>query len=185
AEWYLIVAMKSPFPDTTGRAAGARGALPPYRETVFPHAAAVPGCNLVAYAREYENPWLVRAMVSIGLRATEPALLRLLASEAMERARPGSADQGAAICVGAYQALGAPIPDAGDIESLLARIRLFDAGADKNAHAHRWRISNRYAAGLLLLVIGRRDEARGAFLSCAELDPSRFSPLLATKTVDA
>lgn len=184
AEWFLLVGMKSPFP------AGAPGSgtptpNPPYRETTFPSAEQAAGCNLVAYARDYDNPWLVRAMVSIGLRATEPALLRLFAQQTLGHARAGSADQGAAICVHAYYLLGQTVLDAEAAGTLLGRIDRFDLEADDSAHAHRWRISNRYAAGLLLLTLGRHPEARGAFLACAEIDPARFSPLLATKTVDA
>jgi hypothetical protein len=85
----------------------------------------------------------------------------------------------------AYQVLADTLLDTGAVQTLLERIRTFDAIADPTPHAQRWRISNRYVAGLLLMALGRRAEAREAFLHCASLDPACFSPLLATKTVDA
>ncbi len=122
-------------------------------------------------------------MVSIGARTESPALLLRLAERTLDSAPAGSADHGAALCVLGYRLL--ECGDAGKIASLLARIDEYDGAADGTSHAWRWRISNQYLAGLLLLRTGDREGARRAFLACADLDPVRFAPLLATKTVDA
>ncbi len=180
AEWWLMVGMKDPLPH----------AAVPYRETVFAPLPAAPGAddapsNPIAFARDFDNPWLVRAMVAVGLRATDGALLRSLAERTLESARPGSADRGAAICVLAYRALeGDPI-DPALVVAVLQQIDAYDSAADDTPHAWRWRISNRFAAALLHGAIGRHEESLVAFERCAELDPLKFSPLLATKTVEA
>ncbi|MCL4741562.1 MAG: methyltransferase domain-containing protein [Phycisphaerales bacterium] len=172
-EWWILVAMADPI--DAGSDAYAETAYPDYRD--------LDGYNLTAFERDYHNPWLVRAMVSIGARTESPALLRRLAERTLDTAPPGSADHGAALCVLGYRLLDSG--DADGIADLLARIDEYHARADDTPHAWRWRISNQYLAGLLLLRTGDREAARRAFLACADLDPVRFAPLLATKTVDA
>lgn len=177
-EWWIAVAMKSP----TGAAATERA---PYAETSFPDWSNAADCHIAAFARDYDNPWLVKAMVSIGMRATQPALLEQLASETLQTARPGSADAGAALCVLAYRLLETPCANAAAIQHHIERIAAYHAQADDKPHAWRWRISNEYIAGRLWMNLGNRAAARASFLACAALDALRFSPLLATKTVDA
>ncbi|MCH8270695.1 MAG: methyltransferase domain-containing protein, partial [Planctomycetes bacterium] len=174
AEWWLIVAMKDPV--------GAEGSIDADRH--FPAPAQADKFNVTAFARDYDNPWLVRAMVSIGLRADSAPLLELIASRALDSARPGSSDEGAALCVLGYQRLGAG-PGAGDAAELVERLLAYQRRADKTPHAWRWRISDQYLAALLLVQMGRHDEAKEAFVRCARMDPCKFSPLLATKTVAA
>lgn len=172
-EWWVLVAMADPIgADRDG-----------YTESAYPDYHDLDGYNLTAFERDYHNPWLVRAMVSIGARTEHPALLRRLAERTLETAPAGSADHGAALCVLGYRLLERG--DAGEVAALLARIDEYHDRADGTPHAWRWRISNQYLAGLLLLRTGDRERARRAFLVCADLDPVRFAPLLATKTVDA
>lgn len=173
AEWWLMVGMKDPIGATRGD----------YRETVYPEWANSADCHIAAFGRDYDNPWLVRSMISIGLRSTNPALLEDLANRVLATARNGSADQGAALCVRAYRLLDNA--DHGVIRDHVERITKYIHSADHTAHAWRWCISNEYVAALLLMAIGERDGARAAFERCAAMDPLKFSPLLATKTVDA
>jgi ubiquinone/menaquinone biosynthesis C-methylase UbiE len=175
AEWWLAVAMKDPV--GSGKAS--------YRESSFPDYGDLPDCHVTAFARDYDDPWLVRALVSIGQRTTNPDLLEQMARRVCETARPGSADVGAALCILAYRLLDRRGAASAEVDALLENIREYQRDADATAHAWRWRISNQYAAGCLLLATGKRDDARQAFLACAELDCLKFSPLLATKTVDA
>jgi ubiquinone/menaquinone biosynthesis C-methylase UbiE len=171
AEWWLVTAMKDPVGERADD----------YRQTHFPGQDDLPGSNVTAFDRDYENPWLVEAIVSIGMRAEDPELLESLSRRVLEIARAGSADEGAALCVLAYRLLEANKP----IDEVLDGLSAYDERAESTPHAWRWKISNRYVAGLLLMRAGRREEARAAFERCAELDPLRFSPLLATKTVGA
>lgn len=174
-EWWIAVAMKSPIGATRDV----------YVETSFPAWSNADDCRIAAFARDYDNPWLVKAMVSIGMRATQPGLLEQLASETLRTARRGSADAGAALCVLAYRLLETPNADAEAIQRHIERIAAYHAQADDKPHAWRWRVSNEYVAGRLWMSLGNRAAAREAFLACAALDPLKFSPLLATKTVDA
>lgn len=174
-EWWIAVAMKSPL-------GAARGA---YVETSYPDWSQADGCHIASFARDYDNPWLVKAMVSIGMRASQPLLLEQLAQETLQSARPGSADAGAALCVLAYRLLESQAADAAGIQAHIDRIAAYHGQADDKPHAWRWRISNEYIAGRLWMSLGNRAAARESFLGCAALDPLRFSPLLATKTVDA
>jgi 2-polyprenyl-3-methyl-5-hydroxy-6-metoxy-1,4-benzoquinol methylase len=172
AEWWLAVGMKSPLASPAVR----------YEERLYREHAAT---DVVAFQRDYDNPWIARGLVAIGLRATRPRLLEQWAEEVLATARAGSADAGGALCVLAYRLLEQENPPAERVEALLDRIWQYDRQADDTPHAWRWRVSNAYVAGLLLLALGRRHEAREAFLKCAALDVLRVTPLLATKTVDA
>lgn len=173
AEWWLACAMKSPVGATK------RG----YRETLFPTAPEGPDAHVAAFARDYDNPWLVRAMVGVGDRLTDRVGLERLAGEVARTARPGSPDQGAAVCVLAYAALGREVE--ADWRGALPAIDAFDAAADASEHALRWRVSNQFVAGLLCLRLGERARAQDRFERCAGHDVLAFSPLLATKTVEA
>ena len=142
-----------------------------------------------AFGRDYENPWLVRAMVALGLRCTDRAALAGMAAraaacaEATEGGRR-SADLGAALCVLGYRLLEGGGLDAGSAGALLDRLWAYEravtgAGASASAHAQRWVISNAYLAGQVLLAVGRRGEAREAMRRCGGMDVLVFSPLLA------
>lgn len=194
AEWWLAVAMKDPV-----------GAKTPYVESVYP-ARGVAGddhehsANVAAFGRDYENPWLVRAMVALGLRSTNKAELAGMARRVIEASdlaggsgherAAASPDVGAALCVLGYRLLDVPTLPAGEADAWLAQANAYESnvdarGTDAAPHARRWTISNAYLAGLLHLAAGRRVEARAAFHRCAAMDVLAFSPLLASKTIDA
>ena len=90
-EWWVVVAMKDPLPEPSST----------YREALSAHPAAGEW-TVTAFERYYENPWVVRSLVSRGLRATSSSLLMALAREVFDRSTPFSADAGAALCVLAY-----------------------------------------------------------------------------------
>jgi 2-polyprenyl-3-methyl-5-hydroxy-6-metoxy-1,4-benzoquinol methylase len=138
--------------------------------------------NLLAFERDYERPWLLRGMVTIGLRTESPALLERLAQRSVIATTPHSADRGAALCVRAYLHL----ERAQGVEAdLLQQIQDYCATPAVNPHAHRWHVSLRYVEGLARLDRGERDLAIRAFEQCAACDPLEYNPLLATKTVAA
>jgi len=175
AEWLLVLAMKDPVRADSSR----------FRETSFARHDELPGYNITAFGRDYDDPWLVKGMIAIGSRTENEKELRAMAREVLESSRPESADRGAALCVLAYQQLGAAEPDLRAVGETLERLERYDRLAEDSPHAWRWRVSGRFVSGKLLLALGRRDEALRAFECCAELDCLRFSPLLATKTVEA
>jgi SAM-dependent methyltransferase len=178
AEWWLVVAMK-PVTD---------GSLVAYAEHA-PSRGQAPDFNPLAFAPSYRNPWLGDAMVMIGHRATDAGLLERMAKEVLGGSPVGTPDTGAALCVLAYRMLEAAGRPAAEVEGVLERLAAFDLACEDgrvaDPHMLRWRISNRFVAGRLLLAIGHREEAGAMFARCAELDPTPFSPLLASKTVEA
>lgn len=175
AEWWIVVGMKNPAGYTKSG----------YVEVNLPTYPDAPESHITAFERDYDNPWLVRGMVSIGLRMTNSEGLEAIASEVVKTARRGSADMGAALCVLGYRFLERRDLTGAEISDLLEKIREYQTEADDVPHAWRWRISTQFVAGRLLLSQGRLPEAREAFLECATLDCLKFSPLLATKTADA
>ncbi|MBX3364485.1 MAG: methyltransferase domain-containing protein [Phycisphaeraceae bacterium] len=156
-----------------------------YVERSFPDYSDDPEFHVGNYARDHDNPWLLRTMISMGMRSPNRGLVARIAANVLETARPGSADQGAALCVLAYRLLEQDEVDPAAADDLLARLARFVAEAESTPHAQRWKISNQYVIGQMHMARGRLRDAREAFLCCAEMDVLVFSPLLASKTVDA
>lgn len=210
AEWWIATAIKSPLVATENSAELKVS----YRETVFGIDQAASG-NLIAFARDYDNPWLVRTMVALGMRIARPQLLTALARHTEKHARPGSPDQGAALCVLLYDALSqlnslkaqrdTAIETVSEVANskgfsendsktanianaareLVSKTAQFDKNADRSAHSLRWRVSNWFVTGLVSEALGEIPQAINHFKACVAIDELQFSPLLATKTVEA
>lgn len=175
ADRWLALAMKSPF-DTAGAT---------FVETTYPTTAGGEPINITAFGRDYDNPWLVKAMIAIGMRAVEPTILDRLAARTLESARPDSADFGAALCVAAYRLLEGEASTAWRAIALLRRIDDYLAVAAENPTVERWQLSLSFVAAFLTMANGRLAEARELFRCCAGRDALAYSPLLGTKTVSA
>jgi SAM-dependent methyltransferase len=173
AEWWLCVAMKSPF----------AGASVPYAERHFSEAEQRAAGHALAFGRDYDNPWLVRAMVSIGLRTESPDLQVQWAQEVLASSAPDSADRGAALAILAYRLLDKQ--PAGDADQLCAEIQKYVSIPPRNPNARRWVISLNYVLALLHLEMGRRSEAAAALAAVLRDDPAEYSVTLVTKAVDA
>jgi SAM-dependent methyltransferase/septal ring factor EnvC (AmiA/AmiB activator) len=148
-------------------------------------ASAVPqagkGPNITAFERDYDNPYLVRSIVAIGLRSTAERVLRAEAARVLKHARPRSADYGAALCVLAYAALRS----GEESESLAAQCEAYGNDGTENPTVFRWRVSLGYVAAQMYLLLGDRVAAGRCLSRVADADASEFSPLLGTKTVAA
>lgn len=174
AEWWLIVAMKDPV--------GAESI--PYEESALHWESLVP--NVAAFARDYANPWLVRGLIAIGWRNSNAVQVADMARRELEIAPAGSTDAGAALCILAYRLLDSPetlTPFA--VAGISDRIDHHIAVAGHSSQSQRWVISLLYVQGILWQASGRRDRALDSFAACADADPLVYSPLIATKTVDA
>ncbi|MBS1717339.1 MAG: class I SAM-dependent methyltransferase [Armatimonadetes bacterium] len=167
-EWWLLCGVKTPIGGTKES----------YQETLYPTPCGVES-NVTAFKRDYANPYLIRGLVSIGLRPFNGALLGPLAKEALNEATAGSVDEGAALCVLGYDVLGS----GGAVEEVAGRINKYLASADDGPHHVRWRISLLYILGLLQLSQGDLDGAKASFAQGAAIDPLEYSPLIATKTI--
>ena len=174
-EWWIVVAMKDP----------SLGVSVPYVETAYPVASNAQW-NASAFGRDYRNPWLVNGMVTIGHRLSDDEALIGLARKVVAESAQGSADVGAALCVIGYRHLASagtgPAAVAAFAEQCAA---WFTSGTDSNPHRARWQISLWFLLGRLWQAIGDFGRATEAFESCAGLDPLLFSPLIATKSVEA
>jgi SAM-dependent methyltransferase len=153
----------------------------PYEERAFTKADG----ELVDFARQYANPWLVRGMISIGLRVSNRRLLIELASRVAAKAG-GGVDEAAALCVIAYDLVRSS-PSWADSNALIERFKVHtDIDLDSARPIEvRWAVSLLYVEGLLLLGGGQIDKAEAAFIQCARAPFMRYGPLLGTKTVDA
>jgi SAM-dependent methyltransferase len=175
AQWLIVVGMRDP----------VGGEAVPYVESTFTGYEELEGFHVARFDGDYENPWLVKALVSIGFRFDEPAGLLELAWRVRDQATPGSADEGAALCVEGYANLQAPGDGAAERPRLRAAIAAYVEKAGDRPHQVRWKISNLYVQALLHLADQDFDAARQSFERCAAMDPAPFSPLLATKTIGA
>lgn len=171
-EWWLMVGMKSPL---------AQGS---YEERVF--ANLVPsGHASVAYAQDYQYPWLMHAMVNTGYRLKNRHELDQLARLVMERTSASSNDYKAALCVLAYGVLSKNKLVRRDVDGLLELLRTVNAQPDTAPMALRWKVSLTYVMGKLLQKAGLLSEAKAAFVECAQHDVRPFGVHLATKTTEA
>lgn len=140
--------------------------------------------NILAFARDYENPWLVRGLVSMGLRALSGSTLEEIASDTLNSARREQADFGAALCVLCYRELDSN----GTLQSrsdLARRAMKYTEVQAQNPTVLRWQVSLAFAAALLYVRMGDGDSALVAWERVTSFDVLEFSPLLGTKTVAA
>lgn len=174
AEWWLAVGMKDPVESKDV----------PYRETALHWSGTPP--NVAAFARDYENPWLVRSIVNIGWRNHNPLQRAEIARRALIDSSANSPDAGAALCVLAYGLLESPDrPTPATVHAMVMQIDTYVASNDPRPQCRRWEISLMYVRGLLWRAVGDLEKSLDSFLNCAAADPLVYSPLLATKTVDA
>lgn len=174
ADWLLVLAMVNPVPATDV----------PYRETswALPDD---PDFHFLAFGRDYRNPWLAKAMVTIGMRFEEPTGLRAMHEQVLREAPPDSVDHGAALCGQAYTALAAAPLEPARFAQLLTAIRAYAALPAAPPHRLRWQISLLFVGGELARQRGETGLARELFEDCASRDACRFSPLLGNKTLEA
>lgn len=172
AEWWLMVGIKSPFSQAE------------YQERVFKNV--VPsGHPSVRYADEYANPWLGLAMITIGQRASLPALRESYAATVIEQGPHALADYGAALCVKAYLLLESKLPSSTQVDELFEQINHYIDHPAKGPMILRWRVSLAYVKAAILRAQGRFEDALNAFVACAGMDAASFGVHLLTKTTAA
>lgn len=152
-----------------------------FRHGLMPPGIDAPG-NLLAYERDYDRPWLLRAMISMGFKTDGASTLERMATRSAQASQPGSADKGAALCARAYLHMDR----CGGIDAdLIAQIEDYCREAASSPSAFRWQVSLRFAQALAFLDAGDQPRAIRALEQCATSDPLVYNPLLATKTVSA
>jgi 2-polyprenyl-3-methyl-5-hydroxy-6-metoxy-1,4-benzoquinol methylase len=181
AEWWLACGMKSPV-----------GVKLPYTETAFSPGEVSASGNVLAFSRDYRNPWLVRGLVTIGLRAVNEEVLEDWSAKALRGLRENPVDKAALLCVLLYRALGkSPKPglESGKDATGLVR-RAMSALASlaqesDNPTALRWRVSIAFALAQLHLLHGEPDQATPLLKEVTRLDVAQYSVLLTSKSIGA
>jgi len=176
AEWLLAVATKSPL----------NGHLVTYNEHVFSQSEIESAGHALAFARDYSNPWLIRSLVSIGLRTDNSVLRERWASTIWSDPNAGAADRGAALCVMAHAQHSAGA-DSASVSRLLEMIENYrgDTEVNRNPCVLRWRVSLMYVGGLLALAGGQRETAARYFQDVVAAPVDQYSATLLTKPAEA
>ncbi|MBO9715290.1 MAG: methyltransferase domain-containing protein [Pseudoxanthomonas sp.] len=172
AEWIVFLGMKDPL-DTEG----AR-----FEETswVIPRSSRF---HVSAFARDYLNPWVVRAMVAIGMRVQNAGLLDRFRRQVLDTAPKGSVDHGAALCGTLYGLIERN--DFGGLELIRSQVDGYLGNRRPSPHQRRWQVSISYVAGLLAHLGGDARLAMAYLDACIGIDPVPYSPILGNKTLDA
>lgn len=144
-----------------------------------------PDFHVSAFARDYENPWLVKGMVAIGMRSFSPDILTLLQDRVLDTENIYSVDFGAALCGRAYQMLQQDELSGSDFDNIMEQIRRYADMKSTSPHQLRWQVSLLFVAAELARQLGDLEKAELLYLECAGLDVLPYSPLLGNKTLDA
>lgn len=172
AEWWIVLAMKSPF---------AREA--DYKETVHWSNADYSLNHPYNYRDVYHFPEIQHALVSIGIRASSVDLKVKLAKEAMQKSSSDSADHGAALCVLGYQILSSQDKKHDEINMLIASLKDYVAHPSQTSMQMRWKVSNAYLLAQIFMMLGLKEKAVYYYEKCAELDYLEYSPTIGTKII--
>lgn len=174
AEWILLLGMTDPVAGSEVSYEETQWALPDSPEFA-----------VSAFARDYQNPWLVKGMIAQGQRARSAPLLESMQERVLASAAPESVDYGAALCGQVYVYSQAIEVAAEKYQELLAEIRRYAAISNPAPHQLRWQVSLLFAGGELSRRQGKFEDAVDCFTACASRDVMAYSPLLGNKVVDS
>ncbi len=155
----------------------------PFHEHVFPppsNAAKVP--NIIDFAGNYDNPWILHALVFACFRMADPVRLIAWLEELREISRPDSADRGAALCVLGYKR---ELPSARVDAVYFAEVEAFLAIRSDAAHIVRWQISLAFICARILRAAGEPEQSEAWFARCYRMPFLKFSPHHLSRTTEA
>ncbi|MFC6121245.1 hypothetical protein ACFPZP_09300 [Citrobacter bitternis] len=154
-----------------------------YEETIYGYPS--PPKNLLAFARDYTHPWLIRGIVEFPFRNHSAYHLKQYSRQILHHYDPRSPDYAAALAVLGYQLLS----NGDDAEEILAKILNYCSEVLKLAkpspHQYRWYIS---LSTLLGLIYNRNDDKIKAlihFSNAANSCVEKFSPSIGTKILQS
>ena len=173
-EWVLLLCMADP----------VAGKGTAYHETAWNQPDS-PEFHVSAFARDYENPWLVRGMVAIGMRARCEKLLSDMQEQVLKASSPASADFGSALCGQIYAAAQQDGCTESHFQELQEAALRYAAIATPSPHQLRWQVSLLFAIGEAARRHGKAGVAADFYSRCAAIDVMPYSPLLGNKTLDA
>lgn len=169
----LCVFMKSPL---------ARSELP-YQETIYGYSH--PPKNLLAFARDYTNPWLIRGIVEFPFRNRSTYHLRQYSHQILQHSAPDSPDYAAALAVLGYQMLSGSDDTADIFAKMLDYCSNVSQMANPTPHQYRWLIS---LSTLLGLICNKNNDKANALIHLSRAANSsidKFSPSIGTKILQS
>lgn len=173
-EWCLLVAMKTPLD----------GASVPYQETTYDQYPDNQNWHVTRF-EDYQNPWLVKGLVTIGHRIDNLELLQDICEQVMQDAPSGSPDLGAGLCVRGYQIHGDDAASLEDVTSIDAKCSAYLNAEPTSPQQLRWQVSLCYLMAQLWQKWGQFSKATAYYKKCVAFDCSRYSPTLITKQLNA
>lgn len=175
SEWCLALAMTDPV-----------DAIQPFLDRHHSKRPQAETPQVLNFQQQYSNPWLVPSIVAIGLR-TESEKVRLDIVTRVNDKNGGLGDLAASLCVEGYVLLGRDISGS-DYDSWSSRVSNFTERSDwedASAIEVRWGISLFYLLALIQRKLGYLDDATTSFEKLLGIPFAKYSPLIATKVVDA
>lgn len=152
-----------------------------FEDTIYPFPN--PTENLLAFDRDYENPWLMRSTFGMSVR-TEDRNARLRTARLVESGSTRiDADRGSAICLLGYDLLSSGATE--EKTAFLKNARDYLQGTAETPHALRWQVSVSFLCGVMLQAMNLTDDAVEMYRRTIELPWIEFSPTLGTKAAEA
>ncbi|MFM5008870.1 methyltransferase domain-containing protein [Aeromonas sp. R9-2] len=120
--------------------------------------------NVISFERDYNNPWLVKSLISIGWCAVNADLREKWADKILSTYPSTSADYGAALCIKLYRYLD-DINDKSLVisENTVNEYLLLKYNSSVNPTVKRWVYSIAYVYGLIKMYNGDYDSAEKYF----------------------
>ncbi len=169
----LCVLMKSPLENTKIA----------YEETIYGYS--YPPTNLLAFARDYTHPWLIRGIVEFPFRNRSTYHLKQYSRQILQRFAPQSPDYAAALAVLGYQLLSNGDDSDEILDKLLAYCSDLLKIAHPTPHQYRWYISLSTLIGLIYNKNNDKVKALIHFSHAANICVGKFSPSIGTKTLQS
>jgi len=144
-----------------------------------------PPKNLLNFANDYVNPWLIKSMVEFPTRNKNEFALARYAKQILREYNNLSPDYGAALAILGYQELKNEQHDRQVLNDIINYINSVSVISQKSPHQIRWFISLSVLAAELLKIRNLRDEALNLYLKTLTLDYLEFSPTIGTKVLQA
>ena len=173
-EWCLLVGMKAP----------SKGADVPYTETTYDQYPENPEWHVTRF-EEYDNPWLVKGMVTIGHRISNAQLLSALSKQVALEAPATTPDQGAALCVSGYQLYASAECGWLDVELFEGQCQPYLNETASTPQQLRWQVSLCYLLAQLWQKYGESEKAISYYVACTAFNCADYSPTLITKQIHA
>ncbi|APX69368.1 MULTISPECIES: class I SAM-dependent methyltransferase [unclassified Brucella] len=173
AEWILATGMKDPIANSDI----------PYVETSYPDYNAIEGFNVLALKRDYNNPWLYKALFSTPWRLKSSDSLLRLGDLALRQQSDRKTDAAAALAVIGYQLLEKESSD--EYKAFIDESHSILKQLKNDPIDVRWKVSLKYLEAQMHLISGRYADAERVLQDVVEFDAVEFSPLLCIKNCNA